>query len=56
MRADERDALHVRFVFRCGYCGIRETDVGAPLTMVCWMLSPKPGPFISVSSASIVLV
>jgi hypothetical protein len=33
MRADEREALRARFVFRCGYCGISESDAGAQLTV-----------------------
>jgi hypothetical protein len=33
MRADERDALRQRFQFRCGYCGVREVDNGAQLTV-----------------------
>jgi HNH endonuclease len=33
MRPAERAALRVRFVFRCGYGGIGETDVGAELTI-----------------------
>jgi hypothetical protein len=27
-RPDQRDALRHRFDFRCGYCGVREQDVG----------------------------
>jgi len=33
MRPDEREALRNRFQFRCGYCGVRERDVGAELTV-----------------------
>lgn len=33
MRQDAREALRRRFHFRCGYCGVRERDVGAELTM-----------------------
>ena len=29
----DRDALRRRFQFRCGYCGVREGDVGAELTV-----------------------
>ncbi len=32
MRSDEREILRQRFQFRCGYCGVRETDAGAELT------------------------
>jgi HNH endonuclease len=32
MRASERETLRRRFQFRCGYCGVRESDVGAELT------------------------
>ena len=32
MRQDERESLRQRFHFRCGYCGVREQDVGAELT------------------------
>jgi hypothetical protein len=32
MRHSEREALRARFQFRCGYCGVREKDVGAELT------------------------
>ena len=33
MRSDDRAALRSRFHFRCGYCGVSETDVGAELTV-----------------------
>lgn len=33
MRQDQREALRRRFRFRCGYCGVRERDVGAELTV-----------------------
>src|SRR5256885_4842407 len=33
MRQDERDELRRRSDFRCGYCGIRELDAGAELTV-----------------------
>ena len=33
MTRRERDQLRERFDFRCGYCGVRETDVGALLTV-----------------------
>jgi hypothetical protein len=33
MRSDEREALRSRFQFRCGYCGVRERDAGAELTV-----------------------
>ena len=28
-----RQAVRELYDFRCGYCGVRETDVGAPLTL-----------------------
>lgn len=33
MRASDRQALRARYDFRCGYCGIREIDTGAELTL-----------------------
>lgn len=33
MRPEEREALRQRFQFCCGYCGVRESDVGAELTV-----------------------
>ena len=33
MRQEERLSLRQRFQFRCGYCGVRERDVGAELTV-----------------------
>ncbi len=33
MRPEERTALRRRFDFRCGYCGVSETDMGAELTV-----------------------
>ncbi|MBI1831012.1 MAG: HNH endonuclease [Planctomycetes bacterium] len=33
MRQDEKEELRQRFQFRCGYCGVREFDVGAELTV-----------------------
>lgn len=33
MRQDERYSLRLRFQFCCGYCGVRESDVGAELTV-----------------------
>lgn len=33
MRSDDRATLRSRFHFRCGYCGVREADVGAELTV-----------------------
>src|SRR5882724_10424490 len=33
MRQEERETLRRRFQFRCGYCGVRERDVGAELTV-----------------------
>ncbi len=32
MTAEERATLHQLYNFRCGYCGVSETDVGAELT------------------------
>ena len=31
MRQEARETLRERFQFRCGYCGVRERDVGAEL-------------------------
>lgn len=33
MTAEERATLRQHFDFRCGYCGVSETDVGAELTV-----------------------
>jgi len=33
MRQDEPEAIRQRFQFRCGYCGVSESDVGAKLTV-----------------------
>jgi hypothetical protein len=33
VRASVRQTLRTRYAFRCGYCGIREVDVGAELTV-----------------------
>ena len=33
MRQDARETLRERFQFRCGYCEVRERDVGAELTV-----------------------
>src|SRR5262245_33477634 len=33
MRRSQREALRVRFDSRCGYCGVREQDVGSELTV-----------------------
>jgi len=33
MHPEEREALRRRFEFRCGYCGVTETEVGAELTV-----------------------
>jgi hypothetical protein len=33
MRAEDRRKLRLRFRYRCGYCGVRERDVGAELTV-----------------------
>jgi HNH endonuclease len=44
MRSDEREALRVRFAFRCGYCGVSETDVGAELTVDHFHPRSRGGP------------
>ncbi|MCI0683380.1 MAG: HNH endonuclease [Gemmataceae bacterium] len=33
MRDDEHDTLRQLYQYRCGYCGVREEDVGAVLTV-----------------------
>lgn len=33
MRQEVRDALRKLYRFRCGYCGVRERDAGAELTL-----------------------
>jgi HNH endonuclease len=33
MRPDERETLRQRFQFRCGYCGVSESDAGSELTV-----------------------
>lgn len=33
MRHDERETLRQLYRFRCGYCGVRECDAGAELTV-----------------------
>lgn len=33
MRESVRAALRARYQYRCGYCGVNETDVGAELTV-----------------------
>jgi hypothetical protein len=33
VRASDRQILRSRYDFRCGYCGIREVDAGAELTV-----------------------
>lgn len=33
MRQEERETLRHRYQFRCGYCDVREADVGAELTV-----------------------
>jgi hypothetical protein len=43
MRPEIRDALRQRYGFRCGYCGVRETDAGARLTLDHFhLLIPSP--------------
>src|SRR5688572_15805830 len=43
MRAHERQALRRLFEFRCGYCGVRERDAGAELTVDHFQPSSKGG-------------
>jgi HNH endonuclease len=33
MSQDQREGLRKQFQFRCGYCGVRERDAGAELTV-----------------------
>src|SRR5689334_21076024 len=33
MRSELRQQVQRRYDFRCGYCGVRETDAGAKLTI-----------------------
>lgn len=33
MRAADRESLRTQYAFQCGYCGIREVDAGAELTV-----------------------
>jgi HNH endonuclease len=44
MRPDEREALRQRYGFRCGYCGVHETDVGAELTVDHFQPQSRGGP------------
>ena len=44
MRQDARETLRQRFQFRCGYCGIRESDVGAELTVDHFQPRSRGGP------------
>lgn len=43
MRQDERETLRRQFQFRCGYCGVRERDAGAELTVDHFQPSSKSG-------------
>ncbi len=43
MRQDQRIAFRKRFAFRCGYCGVRERDVGAELTIDHFQPGSKGG-------------
>src|SRR5438132_14337152 len=43
MHAEERRKLRVRFRYRCGYCGVRERDVGAELTVDHFQPQSKDG-------------
>jgi HNH endonuclease len=43
MRQEERLALRKRFGYRCGYCGVRERDAGAELTLDHYHPSSKGG-------------
>ena len=33
MRRTLRQVVHVRYEFRCGYCGVSETNIGAEMTV-----------------------
>ena len=43
MRPADRDNLRVRYKYRCGYCGVRERDVGAELTVDHFQPQSKGG-------------
>ena len=43
MRQDERETLRQQFQFRCGYCGVRERDAGAELTVDHFQPSSQGG-------------
>lgn len=43
MRKRTRDALRARYQYRCGYCGVEETDVGAELTIDHFQPSSRNG-------------
>jgi 5-methylcytosine-specific restriction endonuclease McrA len=40
----ERRALRERYQFRCGYCGVQESEVGAELTADHFQPRSKGGP------------
>jgi hypothetical protein len=43
MNPEQREALQERFNFRCGYCGVSETDAGAEMTADHFQPSSKGG-------------
>src|SRR6478736_699220 len=43
MRLDERETLRRLFQYRCGYCGVRERDAGAALTVDHFQPTSKGG-------------
>jgi HNH endonuclease len=44
MRLEDREALRRRFAFRCGYCGVSESDIGAELTVDHFQPRSRDGP------------
>jgi 5-methylcytosine-specific restriction endonuclease McrA len=43
MREEERQTLRRRIKYRCGYCGVRERDAGAELTVDHFQPTSKGG-------------
>ncbi|MDA1141740.1 MAG: HNH endonuclease [Planctomycetota bacterium] len=43
MNLQQRRALRERFDFKCGYCGVGETDIGAEMTVDHFRPSSKGG-------------
>ncbi len=43
MRKRTREAVRARYQYRCGYCGVDETDVGAELTVDHFQPSSRDG-------------